>query len=251
MRIRLPRPSASAVVVAALAGVFGYTVYSLSDDAAAIVAQLPEAAQKLRRRCGATQRRRRRDRAGAAAAEELQRTADEAAGPNPAPRGVQRVQIEEPAIDMREYVTWGSAGVIAFAGAGRAGGVLRLFPAGVGRSVQAQAREARGTVASRRSGSPCRSSTRSTRRSSGSCSCASSPAWSSASRHGSRSDGRPRAGGRSGRSRPASSTRFRTSDRSSSRSARRSWRSCSSARWRWPPTSRASRSSSPASKDGC
>jgi predicted PurR-regulated permease PerM len=29
---------------------------------------------------------------------------------------VQRVQIEEPAIDIREYVTWGSAGVAAFAG---------------------------------------------------------------------------------------------------------------------------------------
>ena len=50
------------------------------------------------------------------AAEELQRTADEAAGPNPAPRGVQRVQIEEPAINVREYVTWGSASVVAFAG---------------------------------------------------------------------------------------------------------------------------------------
>jgi predicted PurR-regulated permease PerM len=51
------------------------------------------------------------------AAEELQRTADEAAGANAAPpRGVQRVQIEEPAIDIREYVMWGSAGVAAFAG---------------------------------------------------------------------------------------------------------------------------------------
>ena len=50
------------------------------------------------------------------AAEELQRTADEAAGPSTAPRGVQRVQIEEPAIDIREYVMWGSAGVVAFAG---------------------------------------------------------------------------------------------------------------------------------------
>ena len=50
------------------------------------------------------------------ATEELQRTADEAAGPSPAPRGVQRVQIEEPAIDVRQYVMWGSAGVVAFAG---------------------------------------------------------------------------------------------------------------------------------------
>ena len=31
-------------------------------------------------------------------------------------RGVQRVQIEEPAIDVREYVSWGSASLLAFGG---------------------------------------------------------------------------------------------------------------------------------------
>jgi predicted PurR-regulated permease PerM len=48
------------------------------------------------------------------AAEELQRTADESAARNPASSGVQRVQIEEPAIDVREYLTWGSASAFAF-----------------------------------------------------------------------------------------------------------------------------------------
>jgi predicted PurR-regulated permease PerM len=48
------------------------------------------------------------------AAEELQKTADEAGGRNPVPRGVTRVQIEEPAINLREYVYWGSAGALAF-----------------------------------------------------------------------------------------------------------------------------------------
>jgi predicted PurR-regulated permease PerM len=114
-RIRVPRMLAAAVVVALLAGGLGYSAYSLSDDASAIVAAMPEAATKLRqalrreREDGAIQQVQR-------AAEELQRTADEATGPNPAPRGVQRVQIEEPAIDIREYVMWGSAGVAAFAG---------------------------------------------------------------------------------------------------------------------------------------
>jgi predicted PurR-regulated permease PerM len=116
MRARLPRAAAAAVVMTLLSGVFGYTVYVLSDDATAIVAQLPEAAQELRkivRRDGGDE--------GAIeqvqkAAAELQKTADEATGPNPAPRNVQRVQIEEPAIDLRGYLTWGSASVLAFAG---------------------------------------------------------------------------------------------------------------------------------------
>jgi predicted PurR-regulated permease PerM len=115
MRARLPRPAAAAVVMTLLSGVFGYTVYALSDDATAIVAQLPEAAQELRKIMrdgndeGAIEQVQK-------AAEELQKTADEATGPNPAPRNVTRVQIEEPAIDLRGYLSWGSAGVVAFAG---------------------------------------------------------------------------------------------------------------------------------------
>jgi predicted PurR-regulated permease PerM len=114
-RIHVHRIAAAALVVTMTGGVLGYGVYSLSDDVAAIVAQLPEAAQRLRRllqRDGST---------GAIdqvkkAAEELQKTADQAAGSNPAPKNVTRVQIEEPAINVREYITWGSASLIAFAG---------------------------------------------------------------------------------------------------------------------------------------
>lgn len=114
MRARLPRVLASAIVMALLSGTVGYGAYVLSDDAAEIVAQLPEAAQKLR-----LTMRRDNGEAGAIqqvqrAAAELQRTADEATGPNPAPRGVQRVQVEVPAFDVRQYVTWGSANVLAF-----------------------------------------------------------------------------------------------------------------------------------------
>lgn len=116
MRIRVPRVAGSALVIALLAGSLGYGTYSLSDDASAIVAELPDAAVRLRMAI-------RRDSADGGAiqqvqkaAEELQKTADEAAGANPAPSGVQRVQIEEPAIDIREYVSWGSASLITFAG---------------------------------------------------------------------------------------------------------------------------------------
>ena len=114
-RIRIHRVLAAGLVVTMAAGVLSYGIYSLSDDAAAIVAQLPEAAQRLRR----TMQRDGNDGAIGQvqkAAEELQKTADQAAGTNPAPENVRRVQIEEPAINVRQYITWGSTGLIAFAG---------------------------------------------------------------------------------------------------------------------------------------
>jgi predicted PurR-regulated permease PerM len=81
------------------------------------VADLPEAATKLRQTL-------RRERGGNGALEsvtraaaELQQTADEATAAPAAPkRGVQRVEIQEPAIDVREYISWGSASLLAFAG---------------------------------------------------------------------------------------------------------------------------------------
>jgi predicted PurR-regulated permease PerM len=115
MRLRLSRLAASALVVALVAGSFGYTAYALADDAAAIVGQLPEAAQKLRRIVS-------RDRGEGAiqqvqeAAGQLQEAADAATGPAPVPRNVQRVQVETPVFNVREYLTWGSASLIAFAG---------------------------------------------------------------------------------------------------------------------------------------
>jgi predicted PurR-regulated permease PerM len=115
-RARAPRAAAAALVVMLTTVLLGYSVYSLADDAQAIVAQLPEAARKLREVI-----RNNGDDPGTIeqvqkAAEELQKTADEATGGAPPSRGVTRVQIEEPAIDIREYLSWGSANVIAFAG---------------------------------------------------------------------------------------------------------------------------------------
>ena len=114
-RIRVHRVLAAGLVVTMAGGVLGYGIYSLSDDVTALVAQLPEAAQRLRR----TMQRDGNDGAIGQvqkAADELQKTANQAAGPNPAPKNVTRVQIEEPAINVREYISWGSTGLIAFAG---------------------------------------------------------------------------------------------------------------------------------------
>jgi predicted PurR-regulated permease PerM len=116
MRIRLPRAVASALVMMALTSGVVYTGYALSDDAMAMVSELPEAAVRLR-----VALRRGNGEPGTIqqvqkAAEELQKTADEASARNPVGAGVQRVQIEEPAIDVRGYVMWGSASAIEFAG---------------------------------------------------------------------------------------------------------------------------------------
>jgi predicted PurR-regulated permease PerM len=114
-RLWVPRLVASILVVGLLTGSLGYMVYSVTDDVTAIAAELPDAAVQLRRALhepgdsGPIQHVQR-------AAEEFQRAADEATGRNPAPRGVQRVQIEQPAINLREYLSWGSASAIAFAG---------------------------------------------------------------------------------------------------------------------------------------
>jgi predicted PurR-regulated permease PerM len=115
MRLRMPRGVAAGVVVLVLAGGAGYSGYVLSGEATALVAKLPESAQKLRRLMrdvrgdpGAIQQVQQ-------AADELQQTANEATGPTPAPRGVQRVQVEEPAINIREYLFWGPAGLLALA----------------------------------------------------------------------------------------------------------------------------------------
>lgn len=113
--IKVPRIVAAALVVAALSGAVGYGVYSLSDDVTSIVAQLPDAAQKLRRIVGRGGRPATIEQVKKAA-EELQKTAEEAAGPAPAARGVQRVQIVQPAFDLRDYVSWGSASVVTFVG---------------------------------------------------------------------------------------------------------------------------------------
>lgn len=118
MRIRLSRVVAASVVMATLTGSLGLIGYTLADDAAAVVAELPDATARIRQAL-----RRGRAEPGAIqqvqqAAEELQRAANETAGTSPAPRGVQRVQIEQPAFDVRQYVSWGSASLVAFAGQG-------------------------------------------------------------------------------------------------------------------------------------
>jgi predicted PurR-regulated permease PerM len=94
----------------ALVGGLGFTANSLRDEAAAVMEELPEGVRKLRSELNAM-----RGRPGALesvqrAAQELDRTAAEASVQTPAPEGVVKVQVEEPAFRARDYLWSGSIG---------------------------------------------------------------------------------------------------------------------------------------------
>jgi predicted PurR-regulated permease PerM len=115
-RWRIPRSLAAAVVLVALVAASGWLLYGLRSEASAIVDQLPQAAGRLRRMIE-------RDQPTAATAiQQVQKAANElekaanAAAPAPPPAGVQRVQVESPAIDIGGYVMWGSIGIVAAIG---------------------------------------------------------------------------------------------------------------------------------------
>jgi predicted PurR-regulated permease PerM len=114
----VPRSLAAAVVLLALVGTIGAGAYSLRGEAITIVQQLPQAAQRLR---DAIRKDRQANRGGTIeqvqkAAAELSQAAKEATATAPPPKGVQRVQIEEPAVKVSDYLWWSSAGLMAFAG---------------------------------------------------------------------------------------------------------------------------------------
>ena len=116
----LPRALAAALVLIVTVGGTGAALYGLRDEAVTIVQQLPEAARRLR---DTLRRDRAQNQNGTVnqvqkAAAELQRAASEASPLTPVPRGVIRVQIEEPPIKVGDYLWWGSTSLLAFAGQG-------------------------------------------------------------------------------------------------------------------------------------
>jgi predicted PurR-regulated permease PerM len=115
-RRRIPRALAAAVVLLTLVAAGSWMLYNLRSQAAAFVEQLPPAARRLRQIVEHSQ-----PDATAAfqqvqkAATELERAASSAAPPQPT-SGVQRVQMENPAINVGDYVIWGSLGIVAATG---------------------------------------------------------------------------------------------------------------------------------------
>src|SRR5215212_958820 len=117
-RHRVPRALAAAVVLTIVVGTVCGGAYTLRNEAATILQQLPQAAQRLR-----TAIRKDREANGGGtiqqmrkAATELSQAASEAAPSTPPPRGVLRVQVEEPAVNVSDYLWWSSANILTFAG---------------------------------------------------------------------------------------------------------------------------------------
>ena len=115
---RLPRVLAALVVVASLVGVAGAAAWSLTDDAVAVVQHLPEAARRLRtivRSVGPSTGPSLTDKVQEVA-KELESTASEAMGQQQAPRGVTRVQVDQPMLRGSDVVLGGARNVIVVGG---------------------------------------------------------------------------------------------------------------------------------------
>jgi predicted PurR-regulated permease PerM len=114
---RVPRPLSAALVLAVLVGCSSWVAFSLSDDAAAMIERLPDAARKLRqnmiaaRTSGPTALQNMQE-----AAKELEGATAEAAGEKKAPAARARVAREaEPTAWLRDYMFAQSALVITVA----------------------------------------------------------------------------------------------------------------------------------------
>ena len=119
-RLRLPRALGAGVAVALLVGGIGLGIYTLTDQAMAIVSEIPTAAQRI----GEQVRMHRRTNGGALqkvqrAATEIDRAAQEAATSAPAqPSGgrsaaVQQVEVVQP-FRPSDYLWSGSVGLLGF-----------------------------------------------------------------------------------------------------------------------------------------
>ncbi len=117
-RWRWPRALSAALLLTALVVGIGWTGYTLSDDATALVESLPTAAQKLREAVrpqrGHTEST--IDKVQRAASQLEQAAQEGAASPAPTPRGVTRVTIERSRFDIKDYLWSGTLGVMASVG---------------------------------------------------------------------------------------------------------------------------------------
>jgi len=124
--IGIVRAIGAAIAVVLLVGGLGLGIYTLTDQAMAIVSDIPPAAQRIRERV----RAHRNARGGTLekvqqAASEIDKAAQEAATLTPAQRdaaqqkgttGVQKVEIVEPPFRASDYLWSGGIGLIGFAG---------------------------------------------------------------------------------------------------------------------------------------
>ena len=115
---RIPRAIGAAVLLLGIVGGIGSLGYALSDDATKLIETLPAAAQKIR----LARLQERGTSEGTMenvqkTATQLERAASETGAPAPAvPRGVTRVQIEKPKLNVKDYLWMGTMSAVGFAG---------------------------------------------------------------------------------------------------------------------------------------
>lgn len=117
-KLRIPRAIGAAVLLLGIVGVTGSLVYSLSDDASKMIETLPAAAHKLhlasRNDRGAPKNTMENMQKTATQLEQVAR--DTGSMAPDAPRGVTRVQIEKPQLNVKDYLWMGTKGAVVFAG---------------------------------------------------------------------------------------------------------------------------------------
>ncbi|MEP7139084.1 MAG: AI-2E family transporter [Caldimonas sp.] len=136
-RWHVPRALGAGVVLSAIMALIGWGVWSLSDDASALIETLPQVAQKVRH--GLENARRKPSgstidkvqqaaneieqvavqpaaSAGASAPRRAARAAPATPATPPVAPGVTRVVVERPAINVRDYLWTGTLGLFAFLG---------------------------------------------------------------------------------------------------------------------------------------
>jgi len=116
VRLWIPRALAAAILLLGIVGGVGTTVYSLKDDAVALIEALPEVAQNLRRTLDL---RKAQGPAGAIdkvqkVATEIERSAQAASGDLEPDRDVAKVQIEKPKFNVMNYLLPGTLGAASF-----------------------------------------------------------------------------------------------------------------------------------------
>ncbi len=115
-RWRLPRAVGAALILLVSLGGVGVGAYALSGDVMEVVDRLPEGVRKLR-----SELRRPSPQPTALdsvqrTAQELDRAAAEVSASAATPKGVMRVQVEEPPLRASSYLWYGSMGALAVTG---------------------------------------------------------------------------------------------------------------------------------------
>lgn len=115
-RWRVPRSISAAVLILGILGGAAGSVYSFTDDANQLIAELPAAARKLRdsMRSGGSKGDSALSTVQKAAAQLEQAAAE--AGPAAPTRGAQRVVIEKPRFDIRDHLWTGTMGLASLIG---------------------------------------------------------------------------------------------------------------------------------------